>query len=177
MNMNILRAKKIIEDAGMVLERGIEFNDPSNRPEFYDPYYNLDDDEPEYDYQEDKYEALCRHDEKHISEVISSNVKDRKFDVTASYDIDEEKIKYRVDISFYFDEATSQEERDRLESLAETALDGCKIEWDDVDTKLSKQRKKENVDRYCYDIIWYAYDKAKYKEPPERDYPSDDYGY
>lgn len=175
MKMNILRAKKIIEDAGMVLERGIEFNDPSNRPEFYDPYYHLDD-EKEYDYQEDKYEALCQHDKKHISEVISSKVKDRKFDVIASYDIDEDKIKYRVDILFYFDGAPSQEEQDRLEALSETAIDGCKIEWDDVDTKLSR-RHKADVDRYCYDIIWYAYDKAKYKEPPERDYPSDDYDY
>jgi hypothetical protein len=194
MKMNILRAKKILEDAGMILERGREFNDPSNRPEFYDPYYNWDGNEREYDYHEDEYEALCQDDEKHISEVIASKIKDRKFDVTASYDIDEEKINYQVDICFYFNEVPSKEEQDRLEAIVETALDGCDIEWDDTDDdvyllnkngelignlnkniKLSKQPKDQNVASYSYVITWYAYDKAKYKDPPEQDYAGNDY--
>lgn len=170
------------------------FTDPSNSPEFDDPYYNWDGNELEYDYHEDEYDALCRDDEKHISEVIASNLKDREFDVNASYDIDEDKIKYQVDISFYFDEVPSKEEQNRLGALVETALDGCDIEWEDTDEevyllnksgemigrldsniKLSNPPEDQDVACYSFDVTWYAYDTAKYKEPPERDYAGNDY--
>lgn len=193
--------KKIIQEAlntvkkfGYIVERG-EFNDPSNRPEFYDPDYGWDGRDPEYDHDEDDYEARCANDKELVEGYIKEKHPNVNCDVYSSYDIDEDKVKFYLEIIFNLDHLPTQKEQDDLDAITQECGDlKFDIDWDDSDISLIsvnssgkcierldnpnvknvKPVEDTKVDHYEFSVNWYASETVDVKEyEDDRDY--DDY--
>lgn len=195
MNKQIIQeALNTVKKFGYIVERG-EFNDPSNRPEFYDPDYGWDGRDPEYDHDEDEYEARCENDKELVERYIKEKHPNVNCDVDCYYDIDGDKVNFKLEITFNLDHIPTQEEQEDLDAITQDCnLLKFDIDWDDSDISLisvnssgkyierldnpniknAKPVEDTKVDHYEFSVTWYASETVDFKEyEDDRDY--DDY--
>lgn len=151
MNKQIIQeAIKTLKNFGYIVERG-EFNDPSNRPEFYDPDYGKK--EIEYSYDEDEYSKKCQNDKSTVENYIDENYPNLAVDVSCDYDLDYDKVKYTLDMAFKFENPPTVEECDTCDIISESCSElDMEVPWDDGSWNViacnANGKKIEDVTKY-----------------------------